>query len=965
MTFKLLETQQLQDIQSEARLYEHQETGAQVLRLANDDTNKAFTIAFRTPPTSDNGIAHILEHSVLNGSKKYPSKEPFVELIKGSLNTFVNAMTFSDKTIYPVASTNEQDFQNLMSVYLDAVFQPNFRENPQILAQEGWHYHLENAEDDLIYKGVVYNEMKGANASPDRQLANLIQASLYPNTTYAVDSGGSPAAIPDLTQDEFIAFHDKYYHPSNSLTILYGDLNEEVAFDQLTEYFDGMGQHPETVDLAIEAIEPSEKDITATYSLSEGDNPKDKDYLALNWHVNDIHHTLDYFGLSILLDILFGNNESPLKKALLDAEIGGDITPDYSEVGYVEAFSIIAKFSNADRMDDFKRVVQDTLEKLVKEGIPTDLIEASLNKHLFHLKEAAISESNPRGVIYAIESLSTWLYGDSPYERIEFSEPLAQLKELSKEGYFEQLIERKLLNNSNRVAITLVAEPGKNDRQEAEVLAQLKEFQSNLNDEEIQHLVNETQALISRQETPDSAEDLAKIPRLTREDLTTETSIKEIIISDLFENTQFNHADEFTSGIDYLNLYLDLSDFAQDDFQTLGVLSRLMGKLPTQNYSIAELQTQIDLNTGGISAGVSVYENIETGEIKPYLSLSGKALENSVDDLIRLMKEVLCHTNWYADRDIYQLLQSFIASFDRQIDFSSHALAATRALSQVKINSRLSDQLSGLDQYKFLLDTRQQFNVKNEKELIGKIEAIIHKLLNKQRIHALYVGDSQRVETIKDKLLVAFNDLPAKELDDKTIFETGTLQKEAFITAQDVNYVAQAVDTKGILPYSGSTNVLATLLRFDYLWNSIRVKGGAYGAMFQHNRSGSLALVSYRDPNIAKTIEAYQGIPTYIENLKTEEDELFKTIIGTMSNLDQPLSAYHRGIKSFNMKESAVTENDIVKLKEEILATTTSDLTKLSAAFKTALENPATAIIGNKAQIEAIKDRFDTITELY
>lgn len=965
MTFKLLETKHLQDIQSEARLYEHQETGAKVLRLANDDPNKSFTIAFRTPPYSDNGIAHILEHSVLNGSKKYPSKEPFVELIKGSLNTFVNAMTFSDKTIYPVASTNEQDFQNLMSVYLDAVFQPNFRENPQILAQEGWHYHLENAEDDLIYKGVVYNEMKGANASPDRQLANLIQASLYPNTTYAVDSGGSPAVIPDLTQDEFIAFHDKYYHPSNSLTILYGDLNEEIAFEQLTEYFDGMGQHPETVDLAIEVLVPSEKDITATYSLSEGDNPKDKDYLALNWHVNDIHHTLDYFGFNILLDILFGNNESPLKKALLDAEIGGDISPDYSEIGYVEAFSIIAKFSNADRMDDFKRVVQDTLETLVKEGIPTDLIEASLNKHLFQLKETAISESNPRGVIYAIESLSTWLYGDSPFERIEFSEPLAQLKELAKEGYFEQLIERKLLNNPKRVAITLVAEPGKNDRQEAEVLAKLKELQTNLNDEEIQQLVNETQALITRQETPDSAEDLAKIPRLTREDLTTETSIKEIITSDLFENTQFNHADEFTSGIDYLNLYLDLSDFAQDDFQTLGVLSRLIGKLPTQNYSIADLQTQIDLNTGGISAGVSVYEDIKTGEIKPYLSLSGKALENSVDDLIRLIKEVLYHTNWYAEREIYQLLQSFIASFDRQIDFSSHSLAATRALSQVKVNSRLSDQLSGLAQYQYLLDTRQQFNDGNKKELIGKIEAIIHKLLNKQRIHALYVGDSQRVESIKDKVLKAFNEIPTKELGDKTVFETGTLQKEAFITAQDVNYVAQAVDTKGILPYSGSTNVLATLLRFDYLWNSIRVKGGAYGAMFQHNRSGSLALVSYRDPNIAKTIEAYQGIPTYIENLKTEEDELFKTIIGTMSNLDQPLSAYHRGIKSFNMKESAVTENDIVKLKEEILATTTSDLTKLSAAFKTALENPATAIIGNKAQIEAIKDNFDTVIELY
>ena len=965
MTFKLLETKHLQDIQSEARLYEHQETGAKVLRLANDDTNKAFTIAFRTPPTSDNGIAHILEHSVLNGSKKYPSKEPFVELIKGSLNTFVNAMTFSDKTIYPVASTNEQDFQNLMSVYLDAVFQPNFRENPQILAQEGWHYHLEQAEDDLIYKGVVYNEMKGANASPDRQLAKLIQASLYPNTTYAVDSGGDPAAITDLTQEEFIAFHDKYYHPSNSLTILYGNLDEEVAFKQLAEYFDGMQKQSELVDLAIETTEPGQTDVVTTYSLSAGDNPTDKDYLALNWHVNEVTNTLDYFGLSILLDILFANNESPLKKALLDAEIGGDISFDYNEVGYVEALSIIAKFSSADRMDDFKRVVKETLEQLVEEGIPADLIEASLNKHLFHLKEAAISESNPRGVIYAIEALSTWLYNYSPYERLAFSEPLAQLKVLATEGYFEQLIARKLLNNPKQVAITLKAEPGKNDRQEAETLAQLKAYQNSLSEEAIQQLINETQALIVRQETPDSAENLAKIPRLTRDDLTTETSIKEIIPSDLFERTTFNHADEFTSGIDYLNLYLDLLDFAQEDFQALGLLTKLMGKMPTKNYSIAELQTQIDLNTGGINASVSVYENIHTGQITPYLVISGKALESSLDDLIRLMKEVLCHTDWHAERDIYQLLQSFISSFDRQIDFSSHSLAATRALSQVKISSRLSEQLSGLAQYRYLLDTRQQFNDHNEKALSDQLVALINKIINRQRIHALYVGDSQRVDVVKNKLHAAFNELPTSELANKTIFETGTLQKEAFITAQDVNYVAQAVDADGIVPYSGSANVLATLLRYDYLWNNIRVKGGAYGAMFQHNRSGSLALVSYRDPNITKTLEAYQEIPAYIRNLVTDEEELFKTIIGTLSNLDQPLSAYHRGIRSFNMKQNSVTEADIVQLKEEILATKTTDLTQLSDSFTKALANPATAIIGNKAQIEAIKDRFDTITELY
>lgn len=965
MTFKLLETKQLHDIQSEGRIYEHEETGAKVLRLANDDPNKAFTIAFKTPPYSDNGIAHILEHSVLNGSKKYPSKEPFVELIKGSLNTFVNAMTFSDKTIYPVASTNQQDFENLMGVYLDAVFQPNFRDNPQILEQEGWHYHLESAEEDLIYKGVVYNEMKGANASPDRQLSMFMRRNLYPNTPYAFDSGGYSPDITSLTQDEFIAFHERYYHPSNSLTILYGDLDEKAAFEDLAEYFSGMGQLDEAIELAFESQIPEVTDVEETYSLADGDDPKEKDYLALAWHTNTVDKTLDYFGFSILTDILFDNNESPLKKALLDAEIGGDIDADFSQIGYVEAFSIVAKFSQSDRMDDFKRIVNEVLSKLVKEGISSELVEASLNKHLFHLKEAAISESNPRGVIYAIGALNSWLYGNSPFERIEFSDALDQLKVLAKGRYFEDLIERKLLDNPHRVALTLKADPGKSDRQEAKTLADLKAYQESLSTEEVQALVDNTQALIQKQEQADKPEDLDKIPRLTREDLTTETSVKEINVSELFEGTIFNHADEFTSGIDYLNLYFDISDFKQADYEALGFLSNLLGSLPTERYSVAELQTQIDLNTGGIHANVVVYDDPKTKETKPYFVISGKTLEESFDALLVLMQEVLCHTKWNATEDILKLTQSYISGFDRQIDFSSHALAASRAMSQVKIASKLNEQTSGLDQYQYLLKTRDQLKNKEGAQLSKTLEILAKQLMNQQRMHALYVGDASRVEQVKARIKTVFEQVPSQALAEKTVLETGRKQKEAFITAQDVNYVAQAANTLDVLPYSGPANVLTTMLRFDYLWNNIRVKGGAYGAIMQMTRSGGLAFVSYRDPNIMKTIETYQGLPAYIAEMSVDEAELFKAIIGTMSNLDQPLSAYHRGLKSFTMLQTSYCEADIIRLKEEILATTLEDLKSMHAAFDTLLTNPATVVIGNKAQIDAVKDQFDVIKELY
>lgn len=965
MTFKLLEAKQLHDIQSEGRIYEHEETGAKVLRLANDDPNKAFTISFKTPPYSDNGIAHILEHSVLNGSKKYPSKEPFVELIKGSLNTFVNAMTFSDKTIYPVASTNQQDFENLMGVYLDAVFEPNFRDNPQILEQEGWHYHLESAEEELIYKGVVYNEMKGANASPERQLSMFMRRHLYPNTPYAFDSGGYSPDITSLTQDEFINFHERYYHPSNSLTILYGDLDEQAAFEDLAEYFNGMGKLDDSIELAFESQIPEVSDLEETYSLAEGDDPKEKDYLALAWHTNTVDKTLDYFGFSILTDILFDNNDSPLKKALLDAEIGGDISADFSQIGYVEAFSIVAKFAQSERMDDFKRVVKEVLSQLVKDGIPSELVEASLNKHLFHLKEAAISESNPRGVIYAIGALKSWLYGYSPFERIEFSDALDRLKGLAKEGYFEELIESKLLDNPHRVALTLKADPGKSDRQETKALEDLKAYKESLTDEEVEALVVNTKALLERQEQADKTEDLEKIPRLSRDDLTTETSVKDIIVSELFQETFFNHADEFTSGIDYLNLYFDISDFKQTDYEALGFLSDLLGSLPTERYSVAELQTQIDLNTGGIHANIVTFDDPKTKQTKPYMVISGKALEDSLDALLVLMEEILCRTKWQATEDILNLTQSYISGFNRQIDFSSHALAASRAMSQVKVASKLNEQTSGLDQYHYLLQTRDSLKNKKSTELSKTLESLAKQLMNQQRMHALYVGDKNRVEQVKARIRTVFEQLPSENIGEKAVLTMGNKQKEAYLTAQDVNYVGQAANTLDILPYSGPANVLTTMLRFDYLWNNIRVKGGAYGAIMQMTRSGGLALVSYRDPNIMRTLETYQGLPAYIAEMSVNEAELFKAIIGTMSNLDQPLSAYHRGLKSFTMLQTSYAETDIIRLKEEILATTLQDLNAMHTAFDTLLTNPATVVIGNKAQIEAVKEQFDVIKELY
>ena len=965
MVFKEIETRNLPDIQSTGTLYEHEETGARVLHLENDDPNKAFTISFKTPPYNDNGITHILEHSVLNGSKKYPSKEPFVELIKGSLNTFINAMTFPDKTIYPVASTNQKDFRHLMGVYLDAVFQPLFIEQPEILAQEGWHYHLEDPEDELIYKGVVYNEMKGAMASPERQLHQQIAEQLYPNSIYRFESGGEPAAIPGLTQEEFVDFHKKYYHPSNSQTILYGDLDLEEAFKDLEEYFSGKGKLSETIDLSFSANTPEATQFEDTYSITEGDDPTDKDFLGLAWHVADPTDALDGYGLKVLEEILLGNNQAPLKKALLDAEIGGDISGGSSEVGFPTAFFISAKYSDTEKMEKFNQVVNETLEELVNDGIEQELVQAALNKITFQTKEAAISEDNPRGVLYAISALSTWLYDESPFVNLEFSKYLEKLAEIAEEGYFEKLIEDKLLNNPIRIEISLKAEPGKSERLEAAINEDLQEYKAELSDEEIDELVTKTQELIERQDAPDRPEDLAKIPTLDRKDLNTEVPEYPLTQTEFFnEKTTFYHAEQFTAGIDYIDLYFDLKDFEAKDYKALGFLNKLLTHLGTKNYTAGDLQTELDTHTGGITGRISIFENQE-GEIQPYFVLSGKALEKSLDRLVALLKEIITYTEFTDTTEIFKMTQRLLSYFEVAINNQAHILAANRALSQVRAAAKLGELTDGIEQFNFLKTVRDELNAGEDAALSSQLAQLLSRLLNKERLNILYTGTKERAEVVKTKLKEAFADLEEKPLAETVTYKAGTTQNEAYITAQDVNYVSIGADAKDTLEYSGAANVLATAIRFDYLWNEIRVKGGAYGTLYLHRRNGQFALGSYRDPNIQNTLAIYQGLPDYVKNLTVSEEELTKYIIGTISPLEQPKSADNKGRTALRRLKNGISTDDLVQLKEEILATEVADLTRLGDAIQEVLADDTKVVIGNKAQIEAEKDLFDEIYTLY
>ena len=963
MSFKLLETHELADIKSVGKLYEHEQTGAQVLRLVNDDSNKAFTIGFRTPPYNDNGIAHILEHSVLNGSEKFPSKEPFVELLKGSMSTFVNAMTFPDRTIYPVASTNQKDFINLMEVYLDAVFQPKIYENSQILQQEGWHHHLKDAADDLIYKGVVYNEMKGMNASAEVQLFNLIAKSLYAGTPYSYDVGGAPAAIPSLTYDEFIDFHRRYYTPSNSLTVLYGDLDDEVAFGLLEEYF-AKGERQAPVQLAMEMNESVAGSYCETYSIASGEDVTDKDYLALAWHVGTADDTEDVLGLKILLEVLLGNNQSPLKKALIDAGIGGDIGGDIDSIGYPTLLYIDAKYASKERMAQFKEVTQTTLRQIVQDGLDKEKITAVLNRENFKLSEMVISESQPRGIIYAMSALKTWTYGKAPYSYLEFSDAIHKLRELAKGNYFEQLIERKLLSNPYFVDITLVAEPGKNDAIELALHQQLQELKASLSASDIEELVATTQALIERQESPDKPDDLAKIPTLTKEDLSDEVEAYPLEVATFYPTTQFFHAEQFTSGIDYVNLYFDLSDMQDEDYEALSYLSKLLGKLPTNNYSVADLQTQIDMHTGGISTSVTVFED-KKGNPKPYFAVHGKALESSLDKLVTLMRELMTETQIENEDEMLTLTHSMISSFEQAIDFRAHVIAFNRAMSQLTPTAKVAERIEGIDQFNFMREVRKQLQSGQAKALRQRLVNLLDRLANKQRIHVLYVGAKERAQLVKQTVLDIFEALKDTPLGERATLHAGTQQREAFVTSQDVNYVGMASNAKGILDFTGHSYVLSSLIRLDYLWNEIRVKGGAYGAVFAYRRNGAFLLSSYRDPNIQQTLSVYNGLPQFVKQAQLSDAQMTKYIIGAMSDLEQPLSAFDKGFRAFQMWMNEVTHEERVQFKQEVLQTTQEKILALSEPFERVMHNTTIAVIGNKAQIEQESAQFDAVYELY
>lgn len=958
--FKLLRKSHIKEVSSEAYVFEHEKSGARLFFLENDDDNKVFSISFRTPPVDDTGVAHIVEHSVLCGSRKYPLKEPFVELVKGSLNTFLNAMTYPDKTVYPVASRNDKDFQNLMDVYLDAVFYPQMRENPQVLMQEGWHYEIESPEEPLRYSGVVYNEMKGALSSPDDILENHIMNSLYPDTTYGYESGGNPEHIPELTQEMFADFHGKYYHPSNSYIFLYGDLDIEEKLAYLDrEYLAHFDRIP--VPSRIDKQEPFTEMHSRTehYPVSQEEGTEEKTFLSLNWLMGDTLDTETVMGLEILNHALLKTPAAPLRKALIDAELGKDVDSSFEESVMQPYLSIVVANSEAERAEKFRQLTFDTLKKLADEGLDKTLLEASINLLEFRLREADFG-SAPKGLIYGIAAMKTWLYDGQPEDALYYEDLLARMKEGLQGRYFEELIKKYFLDNKHVTMVTLAPSTTMSAEREAAQAKLLAEKKAQLSPQEIAELIEANKALKERQQTPETPEALASIPVLDVEDIRKEAYNLPMVEKEVM-GTKVLHTNVDTHGIGYLNLYFDASRVAQEHLPYLYLLAELMGEVDTTEHSYAELANLKNLHTGGISYDVvAMTRKGEPDSCLPKFRIKAKALAKKLPHLCQLLQEIVTRSLFTDAKRIKELLLQIQTEVELSLQRSAHQVVSGRIASYLTPAGAYADQ-GGLPFYHFVKDFLADFDANFAKlpEILGEV---LRQVFNQQD---LVVGITVPQEEYRN-FEAAF--APLRQALSRLTFPKQryrwklSSRNEGLTSSSRVQYVGKGANFLKLgYKYTGTMRVLETLLRYDYFWTKIRVQGGAYGAFTSFNRNGMMNFGSYRDPNLKETLAVFDGTSDFLESFDASDREMTKAIIGTISNLDMPLTPQMKGEMADNCYLRGISYLDRQQVRMEILTTKQKDIQALAPLVKACMKENVLCVFGGEQKIKENKQLFGTV----
>lgn len=966
--YEIVSLEYIDEIKSQAALLRHKKTGARIAVLANDDENKTFNIGFRTPPKDSTGVAHIMEHSVLCGSEKFPAKDPFVELAKGSLNTFLNAMTYPDKTVYPIASCNDADFQNLMHVYLDAVFHPNIYIHDEIFRQEGWHYELTDKAAPLIYNGVVYNEMKGAFSAPEQILYRKITDTLFPDTIYSVESGGDPDVIPQLTYEQFLDFHRKYYHPSNSYIYLYGnmDVSEKLAF--IDEAY--LSQFDDTqVDSSIAKQAPFDRTsmTRGEYPIGNDDREENAAYMAYSWVIGDSLDARLCLAFQILEYALMEAPGAPLKQALLDKGFGEDIYGMFETSLLQPYLSIIIKNMNEEDRDEIVQVIQTELKKLADGGLNHKTLEGALNYYEFKSREGDFGRW-PKGLMYGLQLMDSWLYDDNkPFVHLKFQAVYDELREGLSQGYFEDLIRQYMIDNTHCSVYLLCPSKGLAARKEQALADQLAEYKASLSEEELEQLIASTEELKQYQSEPSPKDVLEMIPLLTIDDIRKEAEpiCNKVLSEDGIAILQ--HEIE-TNRIAYVDLLFDISHIDAEDVPYLGILTEVLGNMNTDHYTYQELTDEVNLYTGGLRTAVNIYGLQGSNTYKPRFEMSGKVLYSKVPKMFELFEDILLHTHFDDEKRLKEILNQLKSRLEMGFMSNGHSTAVNRAMSYFSQGSWYKELEEGIAFYQFLCALLKDYDTRKS-SVIHKLQIIGQKIFRKTYLLADMTVDDEGMQICKEPLVSFTGKLYTAPMNaaDCAVKAIGTCPKhnEAFITSGMVQYNACAANfAESGIAYNGSMNVLKNVLGNEYLWNNVRVKGGAYGCMCGFAPSGNGYFTSYRDPNLAKTYDIYAKVANYVQSLELDDRELTKYIIGAIGAIDLPMTASMKGNRSLAAFLGERSFEQIQKNRDELLATTVDDLRSLSKAVAAVIEAGHICVVGSESKITEEKDRFEYVAQL-
>lgn len=963
--YEILDEHRVEDVQSDGFILRHKKSGARIAILSNNDDNKVFYIGFRTPPEDETGVPHIIEHTTLCGSKKFPVKDPFIELAKGSLNTFLNAMTYPDKTVYPVASCNDQDFKNLMDVYLDAVFNPNITKYEEIFKQEGWHYELTGKDDELKINGVVYNEMKGAYSSPDEVLSSQIYRSLFPDNTYSKDSGGNPEYIPKLTYEAYLDFYHKYYHPSNSYIYLYGDMDVVERLEWLDkEYLSQYEYKKVNSEINKQPAFDEIKNVEAQYSITMDDSQENKTYLSYNRVVGDTLDKMLYQAFDVLDYALVSSPGAPVKQALIDAGIGDDVYGSYDAGILQPVFSFVAKNANASQADEFESIIENTLKEVVKTGINKESLLAGINSSEFKFREADFGQF-PKGLLFGLNCLDSWLFDDmKPFIHLECLDTFAKLRRAVDTDYFEKLIQEYLLDNTHGSSVTVKPKRGLGNEKEEALAKELSDYKASLSDEEIKKLIEDTEHLKKYQEEPSSDEDLRKLPMLTRADMKKNAMPFSNIEDELLDVKVVRHDIE-SNGIDYISFLFDAGDFEQSELGYLGFFTNALGLVSTEKYSYTDLANATNIYTGGISTGTASHPDIKDRNNFVFkFEVKLKVLEKNLGKALELMEQMLLTSDFTDTKRLGELVAQIKARLQANLSSSGHLVAAMRSMSSFSRYALYQDELKGIAFYRSICRIEKELSESPER-VSDKLAAIAKKLFARNRMLISFTGNNEAYGNAKpslEKVIAGFNKMSTIGKQAEVHFNTA---KEAFVDASQIQYVAKTGDfvCEGY-EYTGALRLLRIILSYDYLWINVRVKGGAYGCMNTFLRSGESYFVSYRDPNLSDTLDVYDRIPEYIKSFSPDERDMTKYIIGTFSALDTPMNPEAKGSRSLSAYLEGITYEQIQKERDEILNAQPEDIRRLADLVEAVLKKDSICVIGNENMIKESAGLFENVEKL-